>query len=349
MDIGFLNIILAAFDLLTLFLCIGALACHLYVLPPVGGVSDCSLPKVLCVRLWRLLGVGIATLTISSIAVLFVHAMEMSDSSFPAVFSVLHTVILQTRYGHLWLVRPLTLAALWIGWQSGGRRLDSRVIPVFMLIVGAIVALTRSASGHTADWGYMALPLLMDWLHLLSASVWGGGLIALSIVVLPKMIETSQPRRELITYIARRFSKLAGIALCAILVTATYNAWIQLGSFPALWHTSYGQMIIVKILLLSMLIVLGSSNRFISIPLLHNPFLHNPDSTPVIRRFIHKVRAEAILIILAIICTAFLLNWVPARHSTHIISKWEVEVKHRGPRVISDVRDKRGDVLPLEQ
>ncbi|MFI5323754.1 MAG: CopD family protein [Thermodesulfobacteriota bacterium] len=86
------------------------------------------------------------------------------------------------------------------------------------------------------------------------------------------MIVTSQPHRELITYIARRFSKLAGIALCAILVKATYNAWIQLGSFPALWQTSYGQMIIVKILLLSMLIVLGSSNRFISIPFLHNPF-----------------------------------------------------------------------------
>ncbi len=134
--------------------------------------------------------------------------------------------------------------ALWIGWEIGRRRLDSRAIPVFMLGAWAVIAMSRRVSGHAADWGDLALPVLMDWLHLMSASVWGGGLMALSIVVLPKIIGLHEQQRELIAYIARRFSKLAGIALCAILITATYNAWIQVGSFRALWQTSYGQIII---------------------------------------------------------------------------------------------------------
>lgn len=315
MDNGFLNIVSAAFDHVTLFICIGSLACHLCVLPPKGGVLNFSVPEVLRVRLWRLFAAGVIALTISSFTGLFVRAMEMSDSPTSAILSVLPSVLLRTHYGHLWVARPVALAALWIGWWAGRRRLDSRAVSFFMLGSGAVIAITRSASGHAASGGYLSLPILMDWLHLMSASVWGGGLIALSIIVLPKMIEPSEQHWELIAYIARRFSRLAVISLGAILVTATYNAWTQVGSFRGLWQTSYGQIIIAKILLLLMLMILGATNRYISIPLFQNPVLQNPDRYRIIRRFVHKIWVEAILIIFAIICTAFLLHLVPARHS----------------------------------
>lgn len=336
MDNGFLNIIPAGFDLLTLFICIGALACHLCVLPPIGGVLNFSVPEVLRVRLWRLLATGIAALTISSATGLFVRAMGMSNSPISAIFSVLPTVLLRTHYGHLWLARPVALAARWIGWGIGRRRLDSRAISVFMVGAGAVIAMTRSASGHAASGGYLSLPVLMDWLHLLSASVWGGGLMVLSIVVLPKMVEPSEQRWELIVHIASRFSTLAGIVLCAILVTATYNAWIQVGSFRALWETSYGKIIIAKILLLLILMILGASNRFISIPLLHNPVLQNSDRSRSIRRFMHKIWAAVILMIFVIICTAFLLHWVPARHSSHIGRGHSLEKSKMSEFVILD-------------
>jgi putative copper resistance protein D len=304
------------FAILALFICIGTLACNLFVLPPTGGVFNSS--EVLRLRLWHLLAAGVAALTISSITGLFMHAMETSDSPISEVFSVLPIIILRSRYGHLWVARPVALAALWIGWWVGRRHLDSGAISVFMLGAGAVIAMTRSASGHAADWGDLTLPELMDWLHLLSGSIWGGTLMALSIVVLPKMIELSEHRRALIAYIARRFSRLAGITLGAIIVTATYNAWTQVGSYRALWETSYGQIVIAKILLLLMLMTLGASNRYISLPLLHNPVLQKPDRYQYIHRFMYKIWAEAVLIIFVVICTAFLLHWVPARHSSHI-------------------------------
>ncbi len=317
MDNGFLNIIPTAFDLLALFICIGALACHLYVLPPAGGVLNSSVSEVLRVRIWHLLAAGVVALTISSIIGLFMHSMETSDSPFSEIFSVLPLIILRTRYGHLWVVRLAALAALWIGWWAGKRRLDFRAISVLMLGAGAVIAMSRSASGHAADGAYLSLPVLMDWLHLLSGSVWGGGLIALSIVVLPKIIKLTEQQGLLMAYIARRFSTLAGIALGTILITATYNAWIQVGSFHALWQTPYGRIIIVKILLLSVLMILGAANRYISIPLLHNPFLRKSDKSQSIRRFVHTIWGEAILIIFVIICTSFLLHWVPARFFSH--------------------------------
>jgi copper resistance protein D len=318
MDNGFLSVVPAAFDILALFVCIGALACHLWVFPPIGGVLYSHVTKALRISLWHLLAVGVAALTISSITGFLLRAMDMSDRPISTIFSVLPVIILQTHYGHLWVARPVALVALWIGWEIGRRSLDSRVIPVFMLSAGAVIAITRSSSGHAADWGDLALPVLMDWLHLLSVSVWGGGLMALSIVALPKIIGLHEQQRELIAYIARRFSRLAGISLCAIVITATYNAWIQVGSFRGLWQTSYGRIIIVKILLLLMLIILGASNRYIRIPLLHNPVLQRSDGSRSIRRFLHTIWWEAILMIFVIVCTTFLLHWVPARHSSHI-------------------------------
>lgn len=337
MGSSFLHITPTAFDLLALFICIGALACHLWVLPPIGGVLNSSVPEILRIRLWHLIAVAIAMLTMSSVAELLMRGMEMSDRPLSEIFSVMPIIILRTHYGNLWLVRPVAIMALWIGWWAGRRRLDSCAIPAFMLGAGVVIAMTRSASGHAADMGDLTLPELMDCLHLLAGSIWGGGLMVLSTVVLPKMVEIHKYRRALIAYIAHRFSTLAGIALSTVLVTATYNTWIQVGSFRALWETPYGRIVVIKILLLFVLIVIGVSNRYISVPFLrkwachtfagHGPFhrlfivlyfaLFNPDlrEDKILNRFRHKVFAEAILVVVVIICTAILLHGVPARHS----------------------------------
>lgn len=333
MEKGFLHIVPTAFDLLALFICIGALVCRLYVLPPIGRVSDSSVSEILRTRLWHLIVAAVAMLTISSVAELFMRVMEMSGRPLSEIFFVMPVVILRTHYGNLWLIRPAALVALWIGWWVGRKRLDSRAIPVFMLGAGVVIAITRSASGHAADMGDLALPELMDCLHLLSGSIWGGGLIVLSTIALPTAIRQPDRGGAVVTDMARRFSKLAGITLGIVAITATYNAWLEVRSLHALWETPYGQLVIVKVMLLLTLVVLGASNRYISVPLLQhlsgrhlsgrkslhiNPFQHKPELVHVARWFMHKVWAESVIIILVLICTALLLHKTPARHLSHI-------------------------------
>src|SRR5262249_57620064 len=74
------------------------------------------------------------------------------------------------------------------GW--GGR---AWWVPAVMLGAAALLALTRSASGHAADWGDMSLPELMDGLHLLAGSLWGGGLVVLASTVLPVLCREGRP------------------------------------------------------------------------------------------------------------------------------------------------------------
>ncbi len=332
----FIHIIPTVFDLLGLTTCIGALGCRLWVLPSPTNPLD---SKAILINLWRLCAVCIAVLVLSSAVLLATRAAEMSGLPLRAILLMTPTVLFKTHYGQFWLARGATVLLLIILCCVDRRRLDSRMVPASMLVAAAIIALTRSASGHAADAGDLSLPELMDWIHLMAASFWGGGLIVLSAVVLPIAVKLPDQRRMLVTELAYRFSTLAGVALGAILVTAIYNGWVRVGSLHALWETLYGQIVIAKILLLLALIILGASNRYISVPLLHrwaggsltergpihrslsvpylNHFGHKPDWVRVARWFVCKVWAEAILVVGVLICTALLLHEVPARHLSH--------------------------------
>src|SRR5262249_17535555 len=139
------------------------------------------------------------------------RSMTMGGLPLAASLRVLPTVLLHTHYGQVWFVRVAAMIALWIGWGVGRRHLPSRTVPAVMLGAAALLALTRSASGHAADWGDMSLPELMDGLHLLAGSLWGGGLLVLASTVLPVVCRDTVQRRTLLADIARRFSVLASL------------------------------------------------------------------------------------------------------------------------------------------
>jgi putative copper export protein len=201
------------------------------------------------------------------------------------------------------------------------------------------MAMTRSASGHAADWGDPTFPELIDWVHLIASSLWGGGLLALSIAILPAAFRLPTRRRQCIATIAHRFSTLAGVTLAGVLLTGVYNAWVQLGTIRALWEVSYGRMLLAKLFLIIPLIALGASNHYTSVPLLQRwsappgPRRARPRILVVIqrrttgqgreravrlvRRFAWKARAEVIFVVGILICTALLLHGAPARHAMH--------------------------------
>jgi uncharacterized membrane protein len=263
----------------------------------------------------------------------------MSGQPLLSILPLLSIVLFHTHYGWVWLLRPVALTALWMGWWMGKHRLRSRLFPALMFGAGALMAMTRSASGHAADWGDLTFPELIDWLHLMASALWGGGLIPLSLVVLPAALKHPE-QRQVIATVARRFSLLAGFALAGILLTGLYNAWLQVGTLSAMWKTPYGQTLLAKLCLLMPVLILGVFNRYISVPLLQQwagrplptPLL--VDRLPVIRRLItdrlgphemrlgrqfrRKVLTEAIVVGGILMCTALLLHGTSGRHDTHM-------------------------------
>jgi copper resistance protein D len=328
-----------AFDLLALALCLGALGGRLCVLPAARADSGTSGVEVILVPIWRLVVTSIVALSVSSLVELAGRSVEMSGRPLPAMLPLLPTILFHTHYGRAWLVRPIALIALWMGWWAGRRRLESRRIPALMFCAGALIAMMRSASGHAADWGDLTFSELIDWLHLMASALWGGGLLTLSIVVLPVVLKLSE-RRRLLADVARRFSILAGVALFVVLLTGLYNAWLQVGTIRAMWETPYGQTLFVKLLLVLLVLALGAANHYISVPLLQR-WAGRPLPIPLplamwpvmrrlltsrlglrgvslVRQFRRKVLAEGLFVVGILLCTALLLHGTPARHGGHM-------------------------------
>jgi putative copper export protein len=335
---SFIHIIPEWLELAALTFCIGLLACRLWVftLSATTGFFD---QENILANMRRLLGVCMAVMILSSSASLVFRAAEMSGHPLSSVFPVLPTVIFHTHLGRAWLIRIGALVLLSVTLMVGRRRRDSRGFTGFMLGIAVIITMTESASGHASDKGDFSIPEIMDFLHLLAACAWGGGLLALSLVVLPDLARAGVQTASLIADIARRFSRIAGIAVGTIAITALYNAWVYVGSFGAIWTSAYGWTVFAKVILFSLLIPLGAFNRYVSVPLLlewggafrtgrgritraashlFSRYFRNPNGLTISFRFKRSVRFESMLMLGVLLCAAMLRHEVPALHHAHI-------------------------------
>src|SRR5262249_24902570 len=138
--------------------------------------------------------------------------------------------------------------------------------------------------------------------------LWFGGLLPLALALgrvrgLPPHVAARVAGSE-----ARRFSRLAFVSVKALVVTGAYNAWIQVGSIPALLGTSYGRWLVAKIALLLGVLGLAASNRYVLTPRLVGASASRSDADvwATVRRLRHQVLVEAaigsgILVVVAVL------------------------------------------------
>lgn len=325
-------------ELVSLACCIGVLVCSRWVVGPTRGDA---LPgqESLLAGMWQLLGIGAAALFASSILGLLVRSAEMSGSPITGVLPVLSTVLLRTHLGHAWILRMAAIVALAVTIMAARGSRHSRLFQNVMLGCAVVVSAIDSASGHAADAGDFSVAELMDWLHLLAALVWGGGLLVLSLVILPRLVKQGDRAAWSMAGVATRFSRIAGVGVGLIVLTALYQEWTYGGSVEGLVRSPYGRTIIAKIVLFSVLLILGAFNRYISVPRLqewagsattrHGALgrLVAPALLPLARdargplaasRFTRTVKLEAVLVVAVLLCAALLRHEVPARHAAHL-------------------------------
>lgn len=305
------------FDLLALNTCIGALSCRIWVLPTADTDSGKRDELRLLAGVWKLAGLTAAMLVLSSSILLLTRTAEMSGLSLVNGLCLVPRVLFKTHYGHVWLIRMAVVAVLCAVWLIGRRDIYTPRYTIYMFLAAAVIAATRSASGHGSDAGDFSLPEISDWLHLMAASIWGGGLITLSFVVFPSIYRFTGDCRKHIADIAARFSGLAVVALFTIIITAAYNGWIEVGSVKALFETTYGEIIMAKIVLLLSLVVVAASNRYMSIPRVIGLSETHEGFEGTISWLKRKVGVEAVLILALLVCTALLLHNMPAKHLSH--------------------------------
>jgi copper transport protein len=114
-----------------------------------------------------------------------------------------------------------------------------RVGFVAPLVLFAAAAL--ALAGHSAGVRPAAGAIFTDALHVLSAGVWAGGIIALAFLRPPGGWSGEEGKAFLV-----RFGRVAMIAFAITALTGVLRATASLGGFGDLWGTSYGLLLTAK-------------------------------------------------------------------------------------------------------
>jgi copper transport protein len=201
------------------------------------------------------------------------------------------------------------VAALFAARRPAGSRLA---------VLGAAAAgalFVHAQAGHAETQSSIRLLNVADqWLHIVAAGVWVGGLVWL-LLGLRNLDGTAR------VVAVRRFSRLAFAAVAVIGVTGVLRAVPEVGSLGALVSTSFGVTLLIKTGLFVAMIGVAWRNRYRLLPKLAEPALAAPGVlSPVMRgatagaigSLLRSVRTEVALAAIVLAVAAVLSGLPPA-------------------------------------
>jgi copper transport protein len=290
-------------------------------------------------RFVKLSGWAMALLAVVTVAALVLQTAVVTDTGVGEALSPsrLSQVITRTSYGWPWLLQAATVFMLAViifllarrtGNADYERDLTAAVNTGLLwagVLVTALMMLAPSLTGHArAAAAEYHFTVFSDWLHLVAAGFWVGGLfhLALSMTRGVSGLEGRQ-RLRVLAHVIPLFTRLAVISTVVIALTGVYNSWIHVDRFSALWSTTYGEALSVKIILSLVMVALGGLNTFVIHPKAKRMIAGDSGTSThkhikLDRSFYRAVGIEAALGVIVLLAAAVLVFLQPAReHPTN--------------------------------
>jgi copper transport protein len=210
--------------------------------------------RLLCRWMWVL----VCLLLVAGLVELPLYAVRASGEAFSS--GLLGEALFDTRVGHLWIERvALGVLTATVATYAAQRPWRPAYWWAMTVVGGALLLLTLTQQSHAAAEGSF-LPFAADWLHVIAASLWMGGLLGFPILLLgPLRTMPTEARSKLLGRVVPRFSNVATIAVMTLIVTGLYAILLHVPSFSAL-ATPYGNALVVKLEILVVLLIAGALN-----------------------------------------------------------------------------------------
>jgi copper transport protein len=124
------------------------------------------------------------------------------------------------------------------------------------------VLLTSALTSHGAALPLGTVPgIAIDWIHMLGATAWVGGLIGLLISLSAMRIRHDPGTVDIVRCLVTRFARFALVAAVFVLLSGVLQGALEVGSTAALVSTAYGELVVAKSALLVAMLALAAFNE----------------------------------------------------------------------------------------
>jgi copper transport protein len=182
--------------------------------------------------------------------------------AFGALVPLWRTTAFGRGYVKMEICFALFCAAAWVALWVDRPRQERRTVASLLALTGAFAAAAAvlvfpGAAGHAAQTSPRGVTVFLDWLHLVCGSVWLGGLVGM--LVLWRSLPSARRIAGLIVAVPR-FSNVAFLTVLLLLGTGIGETVVHMPVLAALWQTSYGKVILIKIAILIATLPLAAVN-----------------------------------------------------------------------------------------
>jgi copper transport protein len=211
------------------------------------------------VRLRRLAEGGAIAAAVGALGSFAVQGPYAAGAGLGSVFDVsLLDTTASTSYGVVLMIRTLLalylVAALAPAWRRGEPPTSWMLPASGVAALGLVV--TTAAVGHPVAGPWPGLELPIAVIHVAAMTVWLGGLAGLVLGVLRPGIAADE-----LAVAMPRFSRMAFGSVVALVVTGIVQAVREVGTPAALVSTTYGWLLVTKLLVVAVILAAAGVSR----------------------------------------------------------------------------------------
>jgi methionine-rich copper-binding protein CopC/putative copper export protein len=188
------------------------------------------------------------------------------SGDFPPALAL--TMIAQTNYGHIWLVRMVLIAVI-VGFLSWPHRLpplfNHRV--TWLMLVGLLTLLFVFTSSVAQALQPHLSAMLFAWLQILALGIWFGSIAYLSYVLLPLLrTKDSDDQTQTLAALLQRLTPVLLISISMQLLSLFFLSEASIHDPQQLWSDPYGLSLTVQVTLIAIAVLLSAYLLFVLRP-----------------------------------------------------------------------------------
>jgi len=205
-------------------------------------------------KFMSIIGFGLIIVFASNILMLTVQTLRLETSAFE---------VLQTSFGMTWIIRmgfTVALLGVWFVMERKVKLSFKNQIPLLILSLILIATTTMLGHGMASE---QPPAIVLDYVHNLVAAIWIGGIIFFAFTLLPSFANLKDELKEKMSLAAiPRFSIMIIIALGIVIISGPTLMWLLESDTTMITESTYGKLIIAKILLAAAMVGIGGYHQF---------------------------------------------------------------------------------------